>query len=209
MKSMLFKKKIRGMSFVEMIVALSIMTLGMAGFSMLFISSWNSNKFIIEMGNASFVASRGVNQTVADLRKIRQADNGDYPIESGDDFDLRVYIDIDGDGVTERVHYYLQGTTLYQGVTEPVAGLPITYPNGDDTTRVITNSIINTNANPIFAYYNDDYPTDVVNNPLATPVDVADVRMIKIHLMVNIDPFHAPEHVNVESFVELRNLTNY
>lgn len=194
---------------MEMIVALSIMTLGMAGFSMLFINSWNSNKFIIEMGNASFVASRGVNQAVAALRKIRQADNGDYPIESGDDFDLEVYIDIDGDGVTERVHYYLQGTALYQGVTEPIAGLPITYPNGDDTTRVITNSIINTNANPIFSYYNDDYPTDVVNNPLTTPVDVADVRMIKIHLMVNIDPFHAPEHVNVESFVELRNLTNY
>lgn len=203
------KRKLKGMSLLEMLVALSIMTLGMAGFSMLFISSWNSNKFIVEMGNASFLASRGVTETVAELRKARQADNGDYPIESGDDFDLKVYLDIDGDGVTERVHYYLQGTSLYQGVTEPVAGLPITYPNADGTTRVIANSIINTATDPVFTYYNGEYPSDTVNNPLATPVDVADIRMIKVHLMVNLDPFHAPEHVNIESFAQLRNLNDY
>ncbi len=202
-------KKLKGMTLLEMLVALSIMTMGMAGFSMLFISSWNSNKFIVEMGNASFLASRGVTETVAELRKARQADNGDYPVESGDDFDLKVYLDIDGDGVTERVHYYHQGTTLYQGITEPVAGLPITYPNADGTTRVIANSIINTATDPVFSYYNGDYPSDTVNNPLSTPVDVADVRMIKVHLMVNLDPFHAPEHVNIESFAELRNLNDY
>lgn len=206
---MSLKRKLKGMSLLEMLVALSIMTLGMAGFSMLFISSWNSNKFIVEMGNASFLASRGVTETVAELRKARQADNGDYPIESGDDFDLKVYLDIDGDGVTERVHYYLQGTSLYQGVTEPVAGLPITYPNADGTTRVIANSIINTATDPVFTYYNGEYPSDTVNNPLATPVDVADIRMIKVHLMVNLDPFHAPEHVNIESFAQLRNLNDY
>ncbi len=205
----LSNKKLKGMSLLEMLVALAIMTLGMAGFSMLFISSWNSNKFIVEMGNASFLASRGVTETVAELRKTRQADNGDYPVESGDDFDLKVYLDIDGDGVTERVHYYLQGTTLYRGITEPVAGLPVTYPNADGTTRAVANSIINTAADPVFSYYNDQYPSDTVNNPLSTPVDVADVRMIKVHLMVNLDPFHAPEHVNIESFAQLRNLNDY
>lgn len=202
-------KKLKGMTLLEMLVALSIMTMGMAGFSMLFISSWNSNKFIVEMGNASFLASRGVTETVAEIRKARQADNGDYPVESGDDFDLKVYLDIDGDGVTERVHYYLLGTSLHQGITEPVAGLPITYPNADGTTRIIANSIINTASDPVFSYYNGDYPSDTVNNPLPTPVDVADVRMIKVHLMVNLDPFHAPEHVNIESFAELRNLNDY
>lgn len=201
------RKKLNGMSLIEMIIALSIMTLGMAGFSMLFINSWNSNKYIIEMGNASFLASQGVSRTVAEIRKARQADNGDYLIESGDDFDLKIYLDIDGDGVTERVHYYLQGTSLYQGVRNPVAGLPVTYPNGDETTRVIANSIINSASTPIFSYYNGNYPDDVINNPLATPVTIADVHMIKVHLMVNLDPLNAPEHVNIESFAELRNLS--
>lgn len=197
------------MSLVEMMVAIGILLMGMGGVSMLFLNSWTSNKFIIEMGNASLIASRGVNTVVAELRKIRQADNGDYPIESGDDFDFKAYIDLDNDGATERVHYYLQNGVLYRGVTEPVAGLPVTYPNSDDTTGAIAGSIVNTGSDPVFSYYNDDYPADTTNNPLITPVNVARVRMVKVHLMVNIDPFHAPDYINIRSFAELRNLNNY
>lgn len=192
-----------------MIVAILIMLLGMSGFTYLFVDSWRSNKFIIEMGNASLLASRSVNNLVADLRKVRQADNGDYPIESGDDFDIKVYIDIDNDGVTERVHYYLQSGSLYRGVREPVGNLPVNYPNGDGTTTLLANSIINSNTQPVFSYYNDEYPSDTTNNPLATPVNVAEVKMVKVHLMVNIDPLNVPEHINVESFAELRNLNGY
>lgn len=202
-------KVVRGMSFIEMIIAILIMLLGMSGFTYLFVDSWRSNKFIIEMGNASLLASRAVNNLVADLRKVRQADNGDYPIESGDDFDIKVYIDIDNDGVTERVHYYLQNGSLYRGVREPVGNLPINYPNGDGTTTLLANSIINSNTQPVFSYYNDEYPSDTVNNPLDTAVNVADVKMIKVHLMVNIDPLNVPEHINIESFAELRNLNGY
>lgn len=192
-----------------MIVAIAIMGLGMSGFTYLFLNSWQSNKFIIEMGTASTLASRAVNGVIADLRKVRQADNGDYPVESGDDFDVEVYLDIDNDGDTERVHYYLNAGSLYRGVTNPVAGLPITYPATDDTTTLVASSIINTNADPVFSYYNDEYPSDTLNNPLSTPVDVANVRMIRVHLMVNIDPFNVPEHINIQSFAELRNLDNY
>jgi type II secretory pathway component PulJ len=202
-------KRLKGMSLIEMLIAIAIMIMGMGGFTYLFLNSWQSNKYIIEMGNASVLASRGVNAIVAELRKVRQADNGDYPIESGDKFDLKVYLDIDNDGVTERVHYYLLNGVLYRGVTNPVAGLPVTYPNGDGTTNIIAKSVINTNANPVFYYYNDDYPSDTVNNPLTAPVDVADVRMIRVHLMVNIDPLHVPDHINIQSFAELRNLNNY
>ena len=80
---------------------------------------------------------------------------------------------------------------------------------GDQTTEVFVNYISNTNAQPVFSYYNRDYPSDIINNPLATPVSVENVRLIKIHLLVNIDPINAPNNVNVESFAELRNLNNY
>ncbi len=199
----------QGMSFIEMIMAIAILFIGMEGVTLLLLKSWDNNKFVLEMGNASFIASRGVGQVISEIRKSRQADNGDYPIESGDDFDLKLYIDIDNDGDTERVHYYLNGSSLYRGITNPVSGFPVTYPAGDDTTQVLAGSIANTPTDPVFYYYNDDYPTDTVKNPLTTPISVSDARMIKVHLMVNIDPLHAPDHINIESFVELRNLNNY
>lgn len=196
------------MSLVEMLVAIAIMLLIAAGMNLLFSRSWENNKFILETGNASLIASRGTNKIVNEIRKSRQADNGDYPIESGDDFDLKVYADSDGDGDTERIHYYLTNGFLYRGVTNPVAGLPITYPSSDDSTAVIASSIANTASDPIFYYYNDDFPSDTVNNPLATPIVVSGVRMIKVHLIVNIDPNNAPDSTNIEAFAELRNLAN-
>ncbi len=203
------KKTLKGMTLVEMLVAIFILIAGMGGVTALFMNGWKTNKFVLETGNASFLASRAVNSMISDIRKVRQADNGDYPIESGDQFSLKAYMDIDGDGVTERVHYYLDNGAIYRGITDPAATTPISYPSSDQTTQLIANYISNTNAQPVFYYYNRDYPSDTTNNPLATPVSVENVQLIKIRLLVNIDPINAPNNINVESFVELRNLNNY
>jgi hypothetical protein len=48
-----------------------------------------------------------------------------------------------------------------------------------------------------------------VNNPLDTPINVEDARLIRVHLFVNIDPVRAPNNINIESFADLRNLKNY
>lgn len=199
------------MTLVEMLVAIFIMGLGMLGFMLLLSSSWRSNKFIIETGVTAIQVNRASDAIVSNLRKVRQADNGDYPIESGGDFDLKVYLDIDNDGVTERVHYWLDTVTqqVKQGVTKPTAGQPVTYPAADTTIKVIANYIVNTNAQPVFYYYNKNYPGDTVNNPLATPVAVQNVRLVRVFLRMNIDPIHAPNNINVESFVDLRNLETY
>lgn len=197
------------MTLVELMMAIFIMLIAMEGFTLLLLKSFQTNSFVLEEGVASAAAARAVSTIVSDLRKARQADNGAYPVASGTDFDLKVYIDIDNDGVTERVHYYVSNERLYQGVTNPNAGLPITYPSGDQAVTMLLDYVVNTNAQPIFYYYNKDYPTDLVNNPLTTPITVNTAKLIKVHLWVNIDPIRAPNNINIESFAELRNLNNY
>lgn len=200
--------RLSGMSLIEMLMAIFILLIVMEGITLLFISSWKTNKFILETGNASLIASRTVEIMVGDIRKTRQGDDGDYPVESGTDFDLKVYLDIDNDGVTERVHYYLLNGAIWRGVSNPDATVPVTYPSGDQTTIKLADYISNTLSDPVFVYYNKDYPADTVHNPLPTPIAVQNVRLIQVHLMVNIDPVHAPDNINVESFAELRNLNN-
>ncbi|OGI22205.1 MAG: hypothetical protein A2808_02345 [Candidatus Moranbacteria bacterium RIFCSPHIGHO2_01_FULL_55_24] len=204
-------KQLKGMTLIEMLVAIAVMLIAMEGFTFLFVRTWDTNKFILEEGIASAAASRATNQIVIQLRGIQQADNGDYPLESGDDFELTAYADVDDDGVIERAHYYLDQVNdqLKVGVTNPSAGTPVTYPAGDETTTVMTNYVVNEADDPVFYYYNDNYPGDTANNPLSTPVAVGSVRLIRIHLYVNINPVHAPDNVNIESFVDLRNLHNY
>lgn len=199
----------RGMTLVEVMVAIFIMLVGMEGFTLLFLRSFQTNSFILETGLAASAASRAVNTTVSELRKIRQGDNGDYPLEQGSEFELTAYIDIDTDGVTERVHYFLENGEFKRGIREPSATMPITYASGDGTVSVLASAIANEPTEPVFTYYNENYPGDTVNNPLATPVGVRDPRLVKVRLVVNLDPNNAPDDTNIESFVEFRNLNNY
>lgn len=198
---------VRGITLIEVVVAIFIITLGMAGFATLFLRIWNMNKFILETGVASGAASRGVDQLVSELRKVRQGDDGSYPIVSGDRLSLVAFLDVDNDGTTERVHYFLQNGSLIRGVTKPdTSHQPVTYPATDQTFSTIAKYVVNTTDKPIFFYYNDNYPGDTVNNPLATPISVQDARLVKVRLIVNINPNRAPEETTIESFAEFRNL---
>lgn len=197
------------MTLTELLVAIGILVMGMGGLSMLFLRSWRTNGFILESGIAASAASRAVRETVSDLRRVRQADNGDYPLESGEDFDLEAYVDIDDDGVTERVHYFLDGTDFNRGVTEPSATVPVTYPSGDQTVSTLVSEVANESDEPVFEYYDENYPGDTVNNPMSVPVAISDVRLVKVRIVINIDPRRAPEDTNIESMAELRNITSY
>ena len=198
----------KGMTLVETVVAIGIFMIGIQGFTLLFIRTWKNNAFIIEEGTTSMAVSRSVTELASNLRKARQADSGEYPIKSGDGFNLTVFIDIDNDGITEKVHYYLDQSNLKMGTAKP-SGTPAVYPAGDQQVKTIGSYVTNGQNEPIFYYYNKGYPGDATNNPLHTPVSVGDVRLIKIHLFVNINPIRAPDNVKIETFAELRNINDY
>ncbi len=211
METGIFAKKLRAITLIEVVIAIGIASIVMGGFTMLFSRTWDINKFILEEGMASAVASRATNKIIIQLRAAQQADNGDYPLASASDFSLTFYSDVDNDGAVEKVHYFLDDAhdQLKIGVSNPLATNPVTYPASDDAVAVVANYVVNTAGNPIFYYYNNNYPGDQANNPLATPANVGNIEMIQIHLYVNINPVHAPDNINIESFVDLRNLHKY
>ena len=199
----------KALSLIDTIIAIGIFALGIQAFTLVFIKVWNNNAFIVEEGEASLIASRMVNEAVKNIRKARQGDNGAYPVQSGDDYNLNLYIDFDNDGLTERVHYFLENETFKVGITKP-SGNPPVYPLGDQEVRNLANYVINDFLDqPVFSYYNRDYPGDLAGNPLEVPINPGDVRLVKIKLFVNIRANKAPDHINIESIAELRNLNDY
>lgn len=199
----------KGMTIIEMLVAIAIFAIAMEGFTLLFVRTWSINSYTIEMGQSSMAVSQGVNKMVNYIRGSRQADNGAYPIKSANSNDLVVYSDYDDDSVTERLHFYKNGQNILMGVTDPAATMPKTYSSEDQRLITIASNIVNDGGNPIFSYYNKNYPGDTANNPMATPASIANVRLVKIHLQININLNRAPDNIEMQSFVELRNLNDY
>jgi len=193
----------KGMSLVEMLVAISILVIGMAGFSMLFVRSWKTNSFIIEEGIASSQASRAVMSISSKIRETRQSDTGEFVIKLAEASQLVVYNNEDSDNSVERVHYYYDETNqiLKKGVAK-ASGSPLAYPSdfSSDTVTDMVKFVTNSGADqPIFRYYDNN------NAQLVSPV-LTDIKMIELNLWINIKPLSAPDNINFSTKVELRNL---
>lgn len=205
-----FKK---GLTLVETLVAIALFVLGIQATVLVFNKTFENKRYSLEMGRASFTVSRSIGDLTRYIRKARQSDSGAYPIVSADDDDIIFYSDYDKDDVTERLHVYFadsngDGTadTIYMGVRNPSGGFPVTYAVGDGETITLAQHIVNTASDHVFSYYDRDYPA---TNEVATPANVSEIRLIRIFLKINIDPNKAPENIQQETFVEVRNLNDY
>lgn len=203
-------KKLKGLTLVEMMIAIAIFTMAIGGFSILYIRSMKSNSYILEMGQTSMAISRSMNNMVEFIRKAKQGDDGHYSLVEAEDNSLKFYADYDNDNITERLHFYLEDQQIKMGITEPTGDVVKTYESGDQEIVIKARHILNGPNDKLFSYYNRDYPADLVNNPIDTSTsDISHIRMVEIFLKMNIDPNRAPDNVEMRSFVEFRNLNDY
>ncbi len=90
------------------------------------------------------------------------------------------------------------GNEFKKGVIEPV-GLPVEYP--DDQEQISFISPYVRNAPPIFEYFDSQG-----NKIIDYPARLSDTKLMKVYLVINVDPNRPPGEFGLESSVELRNL---
>lgn len=192
----------KGLTLIEMLVSMaliSLLSLAIVGLQFIIsqnqVAAWRSYNNVDE-------ANISVSSFVREVRASRSGENGAFTIESANDNNFTFYSDIDYDGLTEKIRYSRNSNVLEKGVTDPV-GYPATYPADQERVKILSENIQN-DTDPIFYYYNDSWPQDAINNPLLTPADPVDIKLIKIYLILNnID--NEPEHDYIlESFTSIR-----
>lgn len=194
------------MTVVEMLIAMFIFVLIIVGSVYLLHQIYKQYGFAMEQGMSVNQVQHSLKMMIEEIRRASQADSGAYAIQSADDFDFVFFADIDGDGSTERAHYYLENESIKKGVTKP-SGTPAVYPSGDQSVSTIAEHVVNTSLQPLFYYYDSNYPADQVNNPKTTPVGQVDLlRLVKVDIYYNLDPLRSPDNIRLESYVEMRNL---
>lgn len=198
------KTKQYGFTLVEILIVMVLMSvLAGALLSLQFILT--QNQIVVWQSYIGVnEANNGVSSLVREARTLRYADNGDFPLQLADDNELIFFSDIDYDGHAERVRYFLSGTTFSKGVIEPTEA-PVSYPTNQEKIKVISDNIRNAAA-PIFEYYNEDWPEDVVNNPLSTPANPSNIKLVKIYLRLNTVADQPDKDFILESYTQLRTL---
>lgn len=85
-----------------------------------------------------------------------------------------------------------------KGVTEP-SGDPVEYPQDQEKVSILTSYV--RNAPPIFRYFDS-----AGNELIEIPVRLKDTKVMKVYLIINVNPARLPEDFELKSAVQLRNL---
>lgn len=196
-----------GFTLLESIVAITIFVIATFIVMEYIVQGYKSNQFVIELSDAVEYAQKGIETMEKEIREASYADTGDFPIVDANNQSFTFYGDIDSDDNVEKVRYFLTGTNLIKGVTEPTVTPPIEYLAINEATSTIS-QYVNNGSDPIFYYYNGNYPADTTNNPLTTPSDVNVIKLVRLFLKINLVPARAPDDVILDIFVQMRNLKN-
>jgi len=315
----------KGLTLIETLVTVAVFTLIIGGLTGLILMIYKTQRYTWDQAMAINEVRKGIETMIDEIREAREGNDGSYMIEKADDKEFIFYSDIDNDGKTERIRYFLgtinsgsqtqecqtsvtggtcsvlfsnflqgiltsasvkvsvdgdfswnnreyaeikadtvkigevcrtgcsdcpgtwQGTQTFDvasysadnsvnfladatsyvnpgcphamkakfefSFTEELAGFahqfkkgvikptgdPPTYPSDQEEISILTSYV--RNVPPIFEYYD-------ANNVKITdyPARLVDTKMMKIFLVVNIDPNRPPSDYELESFVQLRNL---
>jgi len=118
-----------------------------------------------------------------EIRGALYGSDGSYPLNQLQDSQIVFYSNFKTQGlVVARVRYYVSGDVLYKGVTLP-SGSPAVYNLSSEKVTSVATGIAN-DSSPAFFYYDGD------SNLLSQPVNINQVRYVKINLLVlnNLSP---------------------
>lgn len=191
-----------GFSIIEFIVVIGIVmivTIAMTRFSSNVLSL---NRATVEGLRAQEQLRKTLSKIAGELRDAQTGATGSYSVASIATSSLTFFSDVTGDGVPERLHYFVSGEKLMQGVTVP-EGSPLTYGEGDEKLTTTLNYLVATTT-PVFTYYDGSYTGS--GQALALPADVSKVRMVGISLTVDKDKNEPPQAVTASTFTTIRAL---
>jgi prepilin-type N-terminal cleavage/methylation domain-containing protein len=120
----------------------------------------------------------------SELRNATTGNDGSYSLNQAGDTQIIFYTGKNTGAIVNRVRYYLTGDTLYKGVVVP-SGNPLFYNLASETITPVQTNLANA-ATPVFYYYDGDY--DGATSPLGQPININQVKFVKINLVILNEP---------------------
>ncbi len=195
-------KYTRGFTVTELVVVVAIVALLSVG-----VGNFMGDVFFLgSVARGSLSVSqdaRNVLRVMArEIRAAAPSANGAYPLVSVASSSISFFSDIDGNGQRDFVRYYVSSSTLMKGVTV-AAGSPLSYSTTSEITYIVMSDVRNASTS-IFTYYDNAYAG--TSSPLAFPVSVQSVRLVRIDLILDANADRAPATKTFTTQVSIRNL---
>lgn len=191
----------QGITLVELLIAMTIMTILSGMIVMAWISLQGSYAYSVQSADARGTARDTMARMRREIRDaMTQPSTGLGPIVTADSNHIQImsaFNDVGGN--VQSVDYWYRATSSTTG--------NITRKRGSGAEQIVAQNIVNVSSNtPLFKYSTVNAAGNVV--PLSTPVAAADVPMIltvELHILADVNPGHSPTYMDLVSTVQPRN----
>ncbi len=143
----------------------------------------------------------GIQTLTNDVRSMGISSLGAYPIESAATSSFTFYSDVDQDGIVDRVRYFFGTSTLQRGIITP-NGNPLIYATSSEVVRSAIQRLVV--GQSIFDYFDSSYTG--AENPLASPVDILAVRILRPTLAIKVGSVTSSKITKFIPTITIRNL---
>ncbi|MEK7680741.1 MAG: prepilin-type N-terminal cleavage/methylation domain-containing protein [Patescibacteria group bacterium] len=192
----------KGITLLEIIVAVGIFALIAGAIVQVFLVSWRNNAIVWEQLATQNEGRKVIQDFSKELREASDSSIGSYAIESASGTQIVFFSNIDSDAYKERIRYFVSSTILKKGIIKP-SGSPLAYSSSTETVIDVAHDMAN-GTSSVFFYYDKNFTGS--QTPLSSPIDVASIRVVRIILKLEEDPNLSPTPFYIESKVMIRNL---
>ena len=193
----------KGFSLVEIVIVVAI-----ASTVIFVVANLSGNVSLLNgLVGQQLQSKSDINQTLqivqSEVRSAGPSQNGAFPIDVAGTSTFGFYSDINKDGFVDHVRYFLSSSTIYKGVIAPT-GTPAAYPTSSEVITDLIDSVIIPTSTPLFSYYDASYTG--TQAALASPFDLANIRLVAISFQADVKPKQAPGPQYFYALIDVRNL---
>jgi len=186
-----------------MLLSIAVFCLVLGGLLGLILGGYRAYDYSFQQTQATAEAEQGIETMVKEIKEAITGDDGSYIIERANDYEFVFFSDIDKDGAIERLKYFIDGSNFKKEVIDPTGSPPFyitdkTNPDYSGKTLILSKYV--RNQPPIFHYFDNNL------QELPPPARLKDTKLMRVYLVINVDPSLPPQDFVLESDIQLRNL---
>ena len=193
----------RGMTLVEVFIALAIFVAVIGAVYAFELGIFSNQQTVSGSFQTAQNAQAILKNMLAELRSASPSANGVYPLAAAATSTLTFYSSPLATSTIEEISYALKGSTLYRAVTLP-SGTPAIYNPATTATTTVLTGVTNGTTTDLFQYFDQNYTG--TSSPLIQPVNLSSVTLVKINLVLDVNPKLAPAARTYTTQAAFRNL---